>query len=110
MNPPDQSAGVVDPSGFILGKGSWAAAYQSAQGTRREALQLLCSSGIVTARELSDDLTVINEEHIDECVAIATEMLQTLSSGGWALQPREAKKFFEARFTAMYNQRTGFGD
>ncbi|CAK0793800.1 unnamed protein product [Prorocentrum cordatum] len=42
----------------------------------RDALALLCSSGIVTARELSDDLTVISED-IDECVEIAREMLQT---------------------------------
>jgi len=91
----------------VLGKGSWAAAYRQASGTRRDCLRLLCSSGIVTARELSDDLTVISEEHIDECVLIASEMLQTWTMDMWAQQPDEAKKFFEARLTAMYQRKFG---
>lgn len=93
--------------GLVLGKGSWAAAYRRAQGARREALRLLCTSGIVTARELSDDLTVINEEHIEECVLIASEMLQTWPLDVWARQPQEAKKFFEARLTALYQRKFG---
>lgn len=93
--------------GLIMGRGSWATAYRQASGHRREALRLLCSSGIVTARELSDDLTVITEEHIEECVQIATEMLQTWTLEMWARQPQEAKKFFEARLTAMYQRKFG---
>merc|ERR1719499_1522946 len=92
---------------LIMGRGSWAAAYRQAQGNRRECLRLLCTSGIVTARELSDDLTVISEEHIDECVLIATEMLQTWPLDAWARQPQEAKKFFEARLTALYQRKFG---
>lgn len=93
--------------GLIMGRGSWATAYRQASGHRREALRLLCTSGIVTARELSDDLTVISEEHIEECVQIATEMLQTWTLEMWARQPQEAKKFFEARLTAMYQRKFG---
>lgn len=91
--------------GLIMGRGSWATAYRQASGHRREALRLLCTSGIVTARELSDDLTVISEEHIEECVQIGTEMLQTWTLEMWSRQPQEAKKFFEARLTAMYQRK-----
>lgn len=93
--------------GLVLGRGSWAAAYRQSQGPRREALRLLCRSSIVTARELSDDLTVISQEHIDECVMIASEMLQTWPLEMWARQPDEAKKFFEARLTIVYQKRFG---
>mmetsp|Transcript_102521 Transcript_102521/g.256888 ORF Transcript_102521/g.256888 Transcript_102521/m.256888 type:complete len:406 (+) Transcript_102521:429-1646(+) len=93
--------------GLVLGRGSWAAAYRQAHGPRREALRLLCKSGIVTARELSDDLTVISQEHIDECVLIASEMLQTWPLDLWARQPEEAQKFFESRLTALYQRKFG---
>jgi len=92
-------------SGLMLGKGDWAHAYRRSQGTRRDAMRLLCMSGIVTERELSDDLTVISEEHIDECVQIATEMLQMKSMEAWAQQPQDANKCFEAKLTALYSAR-----
>lgn len=105
--PGEQGAGGQGPDGLVLGKGSWATAYRQALGTRRDALRLLCMSGIVTTRELGDDNTVINEEHIDECVSIATEMLQTWPIEMWAQQPNEAKKFFEARLTVLYQKKFG---
>lgn len=98
---------MTGSGGLIMGRGSWATAYRQASGNRREALRLLCTSGIVTARELADDLTVISEEHIEECVLIATEMLQTWTLEMWARQPQEAKKFFEARLTALYQRKFG---
>mmetsp|Transcript_144886 Transcript_144886/g.255392 ORF Transcript_144886/g.255392 Transcript_144886/m.255392 type:complete len:417 (+) Transcript_144886:99-1349(+) len=104
------TAGLMEMTGsggLVMGKGSWATAYRQAQGARREALRLLCTTDIVTARELSDDLTVISEEHIEECVSIATEMLQTWTLDMWARQPQEAKKFFEARLTALYQRKFG---
>eukprot|EP00929_Paragymnodinium_shiwhaense_P079293 TRINITY_DN41276_c0_g1_i1.p1 TRINITY_DN41276_c0_g1~~TRINITY_DN41276_c0_g1_i1.p1 ORF type:complete len:390 (-),score=70.59 TRINITY_DN41276_c0_g1_i1:313-1482(-) len=93
--------------GLVLGLGSWATAYRQANGARRDALKLLCTSGIVTVRELADDLTVISEEHIEECVLIAGEMLATWPMDMWARQPEEAKKFFEARLTALYQRKFG---
>lgn len=92
-------------SGLILGRGSWANAYRQSTGHRREALRLLCTSGIVTPRELSDDLTVIDDEHVEDCVRIAVEMLQTWTIEMWARQPQEAKKFFEERLTMIYEQK-----
>lgn len=92
---------------LVLGKGSWAASYRQARGRRREALKLVCKCGIVTERELSDDLTVISEEHIEECVLIAGEMLNTWGLDEWSQQPGEAKKFFEAKLTALYQRKFG---
>eukprot|EP00403_Amphidinium_massartii_P004810 CAMPEP_0178381014 /NCGR_PEP_ID=MMETSP0689_2-20121128/5763_1 /TAXON_ID=160604 /ORGANISM="Amphidinium massartii, Strain CS-259" /LENGTH=285 /DNA_ID=CAMNT_0020001181 /DNA_START=33 /DNA_END=887 /DNA_ORIENTATION=+ len=85
---PDQSASL---SGLRLGKGSWAVAYRQASGTRRDALRLLYRSGIVTQRELADDLTVISEEHIEECVYIATEMLKSRPLEAWAARSMDAR-------------------
>lgn len=106
-NSPLEGIPMSGSAGLIMGRGSWATAYRQASGNRREALRLLCTSGIVTARELSDDLTVISEEHIEECVQIAAEMLQTWTLEMWARQPQEAKKFFEARLTALYQRKFG---
>eukprot|EP00927_Polykrikos_kofoidii_P077029 TRINITY_DN74022_c0_g1_i1.p1 TRINITY_DN74022_c0_g1~~TRINITY_DN74022_c0_g1_i1.p1 ORF type:complete len:366 (+),score=41.30 TRINITY_DN74022_c0_g1_i1:137-1234(+) len=93
------------PGGLVLGKGSWATAYNRSHGPRREALRLLCITGIVTARELADDNTVISQEHIDDCVTIAIEMLHTHSMDLWAQQVEEANQFFESRFTTLYTKR-----
>lgn len=92
---------------LVCGKGSWATAYQKAQGVRRQALQMLCTSGIVTPREVKDDLTVISEEHIDECILIATEMLQQQPPDVWTGQSQAAKEFFEARLTELYQEKLG---
>jgi hypothetical protein len=100
---------MAEPSscdgGVVLGKGSWAEACRMANGRRAEAFQLLCSSGIVTARELSDDLTVISKEHIEECVLIAMDMLQTRPLNKWANHPEDAKSFFQSRLAVLYEWR-----
>eukprot|EP00746_Dinoflagellata_sp_MGD_P070239 gnl/MRDRNA2_/MRDRNA2_28746_c0_seq1.p1 gnl/MRDRNA2_/MRDRNA2_28746_c0~~gnl/MRDRNA2_/MRDRNA2_28746_c0_seq1.p1 ORF type:complete len:332 (-),score=54.72 gnl/MRDRNA2_/MRDRNA2_28746_c0_seq1:144-1139(-) len=93
--------------GIMLGRGSWATAYRQASGQRRDALRLLCLSGIVTARELADDNTVISEEHIDECVSIGIEMIHTRPMEQWTRNPNEAKQVFEARLTSMYQRKFG---
>jgi hypothetical protein len=111
--PPDRGAGrgyAATASGLGaahrgLGRGSWAAAYRQASGQRREAFQLLSTCGIVTARELADDLTVISQEHIEECVLIALGMLQSRPLERWEREAREAQLFFEARLTLLYQQR-----
>jgi len=92
---------------LVLGKGSWASAYRAAAGARRDSLRLLFSSGIVTALELSDDLTIISDEHISECIDIADGMLRHSKYEAWITHPVEAKKHFEEQLTAMYNDRFG---
>jgi len=90
--------------GLVLGKGSWATAYRQAEGARLDALRLLCTCGIVTARELSDDLTVISQDHINECVLIASDMLRRCSLDAWGRRAHEAKRCFEAQLTALYQR------
>lgn len=93
------------PNGMHLGRGSWAAAYRKATGPRLDALRLLCACGIVTARELEDDLTVVSDEHIDECIHITTGMLELKPLHEWKCAEQEAKSVFEERLTALYRNR-----
>lgn len=93
---------TLERRGLALGKGTWATAYKEATGVRRDALRMLCTTSIVTERELADDLTVISEEHIDECVSIATEMLKRWPPKFGPPPQAEAKAFFEERLAMMY--------
>mmetsp|Transcript_127107 Transcript_127107/g.283329 ORF Transcript_127107/g.283329 Transcript_127107/m.283329 type:complete len:301 (-) Transcript_127107:42-944(-) len=96
---------TLEFGGLNLGRGTWANAYRQATGSRRNALRLLCTSGIVTERELSDDLTVISEEHVEECISIAEEMLQKWPPARGPPPQREAKSFFEERLAMLYMRR-----
>lgn len=96
---------TLEFAGLSLGKGTWANAYRQATGARRDALRLLCTSGIVTERELADDLTVIQDDHVEECIAIAQEMLRRWPSDRGPPPQRESKAFFEERLAALYMQR-----
>lgn len=88
--------------GIILGKGSWAQAYRRAQGPRRDALWMLAMTGIVTERELADDLTVVGQDHINECIYIATEMLAKWPPRMGAPPLHEAKSFFQERLAQLH--------
>lgn len=96
---------TLEFAGLSLGKGTWANAYRQATGARRDALRLLCTSGIVTERELADDLTVISDDHVEECIGIAQEMLRRWPSDRGPPPQRESKAFFEERLAALYLQR-----
>lgn len=95
------------PLGLKLGRGDWADAYREARGRRREAMQLLFLSDSVSSLELSDDRTVISQEHIDECVSIAMEMLDVSTLEMWSRDAGEAKRIFEAKLTTLYQRRFG---
>eukprot|EP00930_Biecheleria_cincta_P011233 TRINITY_DN11386_c0_g1_i6.p1 TRINITY_DN11386_c0_g1~~TRINITY_DN11386_c0_g1_i6.p1 ORF type:complete len:387 (-),score=76.33 TRINITY_DN11386_c0_g1_i6:204-1364(-) len=101
----DPLQNTLECGGLALGKGTWATAYRQAIGARRDALRLLCTSGIVTERELADDLTVISEEHIEECVAIASEMLKKWPPEQGPVPQAEAKTFFQDKLQALYMKR-----
>eukprot|EP00812_Abedinium_dasypus_P003493 NODE_1430_length_1143_cov_358.623162.p1 GENE.NODE_1430_length_1143_cov_358.623162~~NODE_1430_length_1143_cov_358.623162.p1 ORF type:complete len:339 (+),score=91.05 NODE_1430_length_1143_cov_358.623162:136-1017(+) len=92
----------LEVGGLELGIGTWALAYHEAQGARRTALKLLCGTGIVSERELSDDLTVVSEEHIEECISIAMEMLVMWPPKHGLPSQAEAQAFFEERLAALY--------
>lgn len=96
---------TLEFGGLALGRGTWANAYRQPKGDRRDALRLLCSTGIVTERELADDLTVISQEHVEECIAIAGEMLRRWPAERGPPPRAEAKTFFEERLAALYMRR-----
>lgn len=75
-----------------------------AQDARRETFKLLFGSGIITARELRDDLTIISDAHIEECVSIASSMLEVCPFETWMKLPHETKRIFEERLTALYTR------
>lgn len=91
--------------GLVLGKGAWAQAYRHANGTRREALCMLGTMGIVTEREFADDLTEIGQDHIEECIVIAAEMMEKWPPRHGLPPVEAAKKFFEERLTQLFLQR-----
>jgi len=96
---------TLDRQGIVLGNGAWAHAYREATGTRRDALRMLGMTRIVTERELADDLTVIGQDHIEECIFIATEMLAKWPARFGAPPLQEAKAFFEERLMEIYLSR-----
>ncbi|CAK9096842.1 unnamed protein product [Durusdinium trenchii] len=101
----DHLQSTLECGGLALGRGTWANAYRSAPhgSRRRQALKMLCELGIVTEKELADDLTVISDEHIEECVSIGLTMLQRWPNH--APPPLEAKEFFQAQLEAMYRDK-----
>jgi len=90
-----------------LGNGSWAAAYKTADAKKREKLELLYKTGIVSAKELEEDNTTISEEHIRDCVGIADEMLRRSPCDVWTKQPELAQSFFEHELTKLYTRKFG---
>eukprot|EP00746_Dinoflagellata_sp_MGD_P000100 gnl/MRDRNA2_/MRDRNA2_100182_c0_seq1.p1 gnl/MRDRNA2_/MRDRNA2_100182_c0~~gnl/MRDRNA2_/MRDRNA2_100182_c0_seq1.p1 ORF type:complete len:368 (-),score=74.95 gnl/MRDRNA2_/MRDRNA2_100182_c0_seq1:187-1290(-) len=96
---------TLERHGLALGQGTWANAYRQASGPRRTALRMLCVSGIITERELADDLTIISEEHIEECIAIAGEMLKRWPPEHGPPPLQESKRFFEDQLAALYRRK-----
>lgn len=103
----DSLQSTLECDGLSLGRGTWAEAYRrSAPGTRRrQALKMLCTLGIVTEKELADDLTVISDEHIEECVSIAMLMLEKWPPSHGLPPVHQAKEFFQAQLEAMYRDK-----
>jgi len=88
---------ALDCDGLPLDQGTWARAYRQARGARRDALDLLCTLGIITEREFADDLTIIGDAYIEECTNIATEMIKRWPSEHGPPPQHEAKSFFKGR-------------
>jgi len=92
-------------NGMVLGLGSWGDAYRQASGTRRDALRMLAMTGIVTERELGDDNTKVAQDHIEECVCIATEMLFKWPPSMGTPPVHQALPFFEERLAQRHMMR-----
>ena len=93
---------TLEVGGRILGQGTWATAYRSASGPRRQALRLLCELGIITDRELSEDLTEVPPDHVEDCIRIGSELLMHWPPAGGPPPKEEARNFFQERLKAIY--------
>lgn len=96
---------MLSRKGIVLGKGVWAEALRWSKGSRREALLVLVNLGIITERELRDDNTEISQDHIEDCVSIATEMLVRWPPHISAPPLQEGKLFFEQRLAQLHLSR-----
>lgn len=86
------------------GDGTWAQNYKDAEVPRQMALELLFRCNIIKAEEFSNSR--VNQEHVDECVWIATHMLRKRSLEDWAAHGVPARSTFEESVTACYKERT----
>ncbi|CAE7484648.1 IMP1 [Symbiodinium natans] len=103
-----QLSNTLEVGGRALGQGTWATAYRQATGQRKQALRLLCELGIVTQRELSDDLTQVCAEHVEDCVQIAEEILRHWPPAEGQPPQEAARMYFQDRLKAMYMQKAPY--
>lgn len=75
--------------------GTWAQAYSEASGPEREALDLLFRCQIVSVYEFTESR--VGRDHIDECIRIATQMLQQRSMSDWIATRYRAKQIFQEK-------------
>lgn len=84
--------------------GTWAVTYQKADKTSKQGLELLFRCHIIPTEEFAHSR--VSQEHIDECVWIATHMLRQKALEDWTEQWPEALRTFEESVTACFAART----
>jgi len=84
--------------------GTWARNYRGADGKYRDALELLYRCGIIPPQEFA--CSRVRQDHIEECVWIATYMLRQRPLEEWALGWAEAQVKFEESVLACFTART----
>lgn len=85
--------------------GSWAQIYQEAQGDQKEALELLFRCDIISTKEFV--FSNVSQEHMQECIWIATHMLRQKPLEEWVALWCEAQQTFEDNVTACFEARGG---
>lgn len=73
--------------------GTWAVTYQNAEGEKKKGLELLFRCHIIPTQEFGH--AKVSQEHIDECVWIATHMLRQRSLEEWLNEWPEARDAFD---------------
>jgi len=84
--------------------GTWAVTYQKAEGQSKQGLELLFRCHIIPTEEFAH--SNVSQEHIDECVWIATHMLRQRKLEEWTEMWPEALRTFEESVTACFAART----
>merc|ERR1719478_1928829 len=107
----DASAETPDLAAVVeVGDGSWARTYRhSTSGEQKEALELLFRTRIISVHEFAHSHA--SQEHIEECVWIATQMLRQKPLEEWVVWRQQALQSFEDSITAIFAARTtkGYG-
>jgi len=92
---------------LLASQGSWAKEYRASRSRspgRRDAFDLLCQTGIVTFQEISSESQVASE-HIEECAAIAREMLTHNPLAFWLSNVQTANFSFQEKLEALFTSR-----
>lgn len=82
------------PSGSST-ESAWAKAYAEAEDDQKEAFQLLFRCNIIPTEEMTR--SSIDQDHIEECVWIATHMLQHKSLEDWVALWQQAQNLRKQR-------------
>jgi len=85
--------------------GSWAQVYRDAQGDQKEALELLFRCNIISTDEFA--FSSVSQEHMQECIWIATHMLRQKPLEEWVALWQQAQQTFEDSVTACFEARGG---
>lgn len=85
--------------------GSWAQVYREARGEQKEALELLFRCNIISTDEFA--FSSVSQEHIQECIWIATHMLRQKPLEEWVALWQQAQQTFEDSVTACFEARGG---
>jgi len=95
---PSEAKSYADLRAFTFSEGTWAQTYREAQGSQKEALELLYRCNIIPQQEFAN--SVVSKERIDECLLVATNMLRQKTLEEWLVAWRQAKKEFEESVSA----------
>jgi hypothetical protein len=95
---PDMAA-VVE-----IGDGSWAHTYRQSNAEQKDALEFILRCKIISVQEFA--YSRASQDHVDECVWIATQMLRQKPLEDWVAWRQEALQAFEESITAMAAART----
>jgi len=93
-----------DLTALAASDGTWAQTYQNADETSKQGLELLFRCKIIPTDEFAH--SKVNQEHIGECVWIATHMLRQKKLEDWLENWPEAQRTFEESVTACFAART----
>jgi len=85
--------------------GSWAQVYREARDEQKEALELLFRCNIISTDEFA--FSSVSQEHIQECIWIATHMLRQKPLEEWVALWQQAQQTFEDSVTACFEARGG---
>lgn len=94
---PPSSGGLEDSAG------SFACRYRESSGSEKEALSLLLRCNIISKDEFASNC--VSQEHIDECVWIASQMLEQKTLEDWVALSQNGRQSFEDTVAAIYEAR-----